>query len=134
MKLLVLSVVVALAEALVVSPLQARAPMRTSTIQAQFGFGKKDQSEPESKPASQPFSTGEGGGLFGAFSKNKGPGRKSDGGMTTAGFAAARNAAKGTPAKGKAKTTKKSVQPEKWIQGRSGPQINPAWTRWSQSQ
>ena len=49
--------------------------------------------------------------------------------MTTSGFRAA------AAAKNTGKTTKKKAAPEpdKWIDGRSGPQLNPAWTAWSKN-
>ena len=67
---------------------------------------------------------------FCACHRGGGPSRKADGGATTNDFRAAAQAAKPKPTK----KTKKSVEPDKWIDGRSGPMINPAWTRWSKSQ
>lgn len=116
-------------DALIVTPLKSIAPVRTHAPVMQFDFFKKKEPEPEPEPAKPakraPVSSG-GGGLFGAF-QNKQP-RRSDGGGLTSSFK--RQAP--TPTKGK--KGKASVQPEKWIEGRSGPQVNPAWTAWSKNQ
>ena len=114
------------ADALVVAPLKARVPM-TSAPTMQFDFFKKSKPEPAPEPAkaSKPISTS-GGGLFGNLMNKQS--RKGDGGMTTSGF---RRPVE-TPTKGKAK--KKVVpEPDKWIEGRSGPMINPEWTAWSKN-
>merc|ERR1740138_301393 len=109
-------------DALVIAPIKAGTTPSYEPVM-QFDFFKKSKPEPEPAPPPKPVSTA-GGGLFGAF-KNSGGGRKTDGGALTSGF----RRQPAAPGKGK----KAAPEPEKWIEGRSGPQVNPAWTAWSKN-
>ena len=67
--------------------------------------------------------------LFGMFNKEGGGGRKADGGMTTSGFMK-KNEPEPKPKPRQRKGGKQPVVPDKWLEGRSGPVLNPAWTAW----
>jgi hypothetical protein len=77
------------------------------------------------------ITSGQGGGLLGGlFGGKKSTGRKADPGGTTSAYGKKPAAAPAT--KGRKKPAK--AEPEKWINGRSGPQLNPAWKAWKESQ
>ena len=113
--------------ALVTAPLTVRSAPTARLVcepRMQFDFfKKKEPAEAPPPPAkkSAPITSAP-GGLFGAFANKAG--RKSDGGMTTSGF-------RSQPASGK--KGKALPEPEKWINGRSGPKINPEWSAWSKN-
>ena len=104
------------------------APMHATTRASpvmQFSFGKKAP-PPEPEPEPEPKAGGFLSGLFGGGSG----GRKGDGGGTTSSYGR-----KAAPASTKKNTKKRVVEaPEKYIEGRSGPQLNPAWQAWKKSQ
>ena len=107
----------------------------------QFGGFPNPFAQPEEPPAPPPkkggrakkapepeiVEAGSGGGLFGSMFGGGGGGRKSDGGMTTAMFG--QPAPEPTKKKGKSR----GIEPDKWIDGRSGPKINPAWSAWNRA-